>query len=375
MQVIIGSNYGDEGKGSVTSYFSNNTTINILTNGGAQRGHTAIYNGIRHVFHHFGSGTLKGAVSYFFKDFLIDPVTFLNELEELNSLGINPIVYRDENCRWVTPYDVIVNQELERHRENKHGSCGMGIWETIKRYNEMSCINIDSFNNMRLYDKYEYLDKIRYRAWSILESNDALSKDMKSILETQDISKRFIEDVESFCTNVSIKELYKIIPNYERVIFENAQGLLLNSDKNNIHTTPSETGCKNIVDFIEENFNKEVVEIIYVTRPYLTRHGVGKFVKEVERETLNADFDETNIYNEFQGYIRYGELSINKLLERIGRDFSYTCFKNNNYIKSLAITHLDELFLNLKDYQKYHFYNIYKFRKDMEINPLDQIIK
>ena len=363
MQIIIGSNYGDEGKGAVTSYFSTSDTLNILTNGGAQRGHTVVFNGIRHVFHHFGSGTLKGATSYFFKDYLIDPVTFLNELEELNYLKINPIVYRDGTCRWVTPYDVIVNQELERHRENKHGSCGMGIWETVKRYNEMTCHSIDTFNNMRLYDKYEYLDKIRYRAWNILYDNNSLSKEVDNILKSQDISKKFIEDIEIFCDKVKIKELRKIIPSYEKIIFENAQGLLLNSDKNNIHTTPSETGCKNIVDFIEESFNKKLVEIIYITRPYLTRHGNGYFVKEIEREKLNANFDETNVYNEFQGYIRYGKLSINKLIERIEKDFSYTCFKNNTYVKSLAITHLDEMSLKLKNYQKYHFYNIYEFNQ------------
>lgn len=373
MRVIIGANYGDEGKGAVTSYFSNSNTLNILTNGGAQRGHTVKMGDIRHVFHHFGSGTLKGAVSYFFKDYLIDPVAFLNELEELNNLGIKHIVYRDKFCRWVTPYDVVVNQELERHRENKHGSCGMGIWETVKRHREMLCMSLDAFNSSEKVDKIIYLDCIKDRAINILEENNALTRETRRILESDILKENFINDIKKFCSIVHVRDIHDF-DNMD-FIFENAQGLLLNSDKNNIHTTPSETGCKNVVDFIEENFNKEVVEIIYVTRPYLTRHGVGKFVKEVERETLNADFDETNIYNEFQGYIRYGELSINKLLERIGRDFSYTRFKNNNYIKSLAITHLDEASLKLKDYQKFHFYKVYNFRKGMDMNPLDRIIK
>ena len=363
MQIIIGSNYGDEGKGRVTSYFSNSNTLNVLTNGGAQRGHTAKYNGVKHVFHHLGSGTLKGATSYFFKDFLLDPVTYLNEKEELNKLGICPKVFRDKTCRWVTPYDVILNQELEKHRENKHGSCGMGIWETVKRYREMSCLNIDEFNNMRLYDKYEYLDKIRYRTWDILNNSDSLTKEMDSILKTQDLSKKFIEDVENFCKEIPCGyELWQIIPDYQKTIFENAQGLLLNSNPNDVHTTPSETGCKNIVDFIEENFKNKLVEIIYVTRPYLTRHGAGPF-EEIDRQELNANFDETNIYNEWQGYIRYGKLNTASLLQRIENDFSHTYGKNNNYIKSLAITHLDEMELSI---QQKNFYNIYEFRKQKE---------
>ena len=65
VSIIIGANYGDEGKGRMSDYLANKaiqagqSTITILSNGGAQRGHTVVLdNGFTHIFHHFGSGTL-----------------------------------------------------------------------------------------------------------------------------------------------------------------------------------------------------------------------------------------------------------------------------------------------------------------------------
>ena len=66
IKVIIGASYGDEGKGLATDFFgagaAGQETINVLTNGGPQRGHTAeLGDGRRHVFKHFGAATFRGA--------------------------------------------------------------------------------------------------------------------------------------------------------------------------------------------------------------------------------------------------------------------------------------------------------------------------
>ena len=60
---------------------------------------------------------------------------FCRELDELEKLGMKPKVYINRNCRITTPYDMIVNQALERQRgDGRHGSCGLGINETVERY-------------------------------------------------------------------------------------------------------------------------------------------------------------------------------------------------------------------------------------------------
>lgn len=79
IKIVIGANFGDEGKGKLTDYYTKNADncIVVCSNGGAQRGHTVLKSdGTRHVFHHFGSGTLNGADTYLPEDFILNPLVF-----------------------------------------------------------------------------------------------------------------------------------------------------------------------------------------------------------------------------------------------------------------------------------------------------------
>lgn len=98
IKIVIGANFGDEGKGKLTDYYTKNADncIVVCSNGGAQRGHTVLKSdGTRHVFHHFGSGTLNGADTYLPEDFILNPLVFREEWEELKKLGFaaNNIVF------------------------------------------------------------------------------------------------------------------------------------------------------------------------------------------------------------------------------------------------------------------------------------------
>ena len=140
-KIVIGANYGDEGKGLMTDYFcreaaaQGETCLNVLTNGGPQRGHTVVTpEGIRHIFHHLGSGSFAGADTFFCDAFLINPMIFRGEYEALRRAGADFRVFVHPACRWTTPYDMILNQMAEEFRGGKrHGSCGFGIWETVLR--------------------------------------------------------------------------------------------------------------------------------------------------------------------------------------------------------------------------------------------------
>ena len=86
VKVVIGANFGDEGKGLMTDYFASkeDNAIVVLHNGGAQRGHTVITpEGYRHVFRHFGSGAYVGAATYITKEFIVNPILFRQEYEKL----------------------------------------------------------------------------------------------------------------------------------------------------------------------------------------------------------------------------------------------------------------------------------------------------
>ena len=115
VKVVIGANFGDEGKGMITDFFAAEAELKdekvlvICSNGGAQRGHTVKSpSGMRHVFHHFGSGTFAGADTWLPGYFILNPMIFMNEYEELlKDMGK---IYLNPDSPVTTPYDMIINQ-------------------------------------------------------------------------------------------------------------------------------------------------------------------------------------------------------------------------------------------------------------------------
>ena len=221
IKIVCGSNWGDEGKGLMTDYFSQKpNSIVVCSNGGAQRGHTVTTpDGIRHVFHHFGSGTFNHASTYLSEDFIVNPIIFKQEYDELMKLGYIPNVYINQNCMLTTPFDMMANQIIEENRgKNKHGSCGLGIFETIKRY-KAGITDVD--NHIREY----YLEQFK-------RENIILTDEWSRIFLDNGIFEHFLDDWD-FMNNhsLTISDNY-FLNQFDNIVFEAAQGLLL--DQNNI---------------------------------------------------------------------------------------------------------------------------------------------
>ena len=356
IKVIIGSNYGDEGKGVTTSYICNKCNkpvLNVLYNGGMQRGHT-----VRDfVFHCFGAGTFEGADTYYDRSFMIDPIAWviesniLNDYVSKNNIDINPLTITNINCAVVTPYHVAINQAIEHKRGiNRHGSCGMGIFETYNRnkINKYKIIYSDLLNPYELYKKLclirdEYVP-YRLSQLDLIDDNinyiDLITSiQIDQFMKCVNIFTRKVKCVNSlndFCDETSE------FANYHTIVFEAGQGLLLDMSRINEskHLTPSHTGLTNIVDWINSLSSDINVEVIYVTRSYITRHGNGNLQYSTNMNELGlSEGDKTNTYNDYQGNIRYGYLDVQSMLSRIDEDFSKL---SRAAKKSLSITWLDK---------------------------------
>lgn len=351
IKVVIGASYGDEGKGLMTNCFCKNASdtgkrcLTVLHNGGAQRGHTvSLKNGTRHVFHHLSSGTFYGSDTYLADSFIINPLVFFDEHFKLMP---HVEVFYSSKCKWSTPFDMMINQIAEDSRgDNRHGSCGFGIWETIVRYNNTKTVSFRKFISMDQTKKINYLKEIRdnYLPKRLAELNiNEISDEWKETIEDERLIENFIEDCKYFDTH-AIEETGFILKRYPFIVFEGAQGLLLSQDtgENEKHTTPSYTGAENPVRLIQTLTGKNNVEVCYVTRTYLTRHGAGPFKEECPKEEINPDMiDNTNVPNGYQGTLRYGKLDVDALTARIKADFKKFDFLPGTQI-SLAITHLNE---------------------------------
>lgn len=358
ISVVIGANYGDEGKGLTTFQLAKNDfhnydqVFNILYNGGQQRGHTA--NG--YVWHCFGSGS-EYANTLYWPTFLVNPVAIMNEYNNLMIKGkrVNTLII-DDYCRVTLPHDVMLNRLKEnfKRRLNEHnGSCGMGIWETIKRsekyplYYKVLCNYIHENDINGLYKMIKILEEGYYKEQLKCFSNE----DKRYFYENLNLEDFFLasKDLDELAVKCNTKYYLNNLVGKNSLIFEGSQGLLLSDQNTTIskkYLTPSSTGLNYISDFINTNYSNFQIppEIYYVTRCYMTRHGKGPMEQECLKDDLNSKIkDNTNIYNTFQENLRYGTIYVPSLLKRINEDFSL--INNTVYInkpkKSLVITHLN----------------------------------
>ena len=355
VKVVVGANYGDEGKGLATRFFTlqalgrGHACLNVLYNGSSQRGHTAeLPSGQRHVFHHFGSGTLDGAVTFFHKDFMVNPATFVQEYEQLEELGIQPKCFVADECRVVTPFDMMINQVVENSRgDERHGSCGVGVWETQQRYAQsrfnLSFGQMKVLSNQRLY-QYLYEMAQTYVPSRLLEYKIGVANPLVALgagLAT--FIQHFINDfryMEAKATAVNDDTIDDMYRRYDTVIFEAGQGLAL--DENNIamrpHVTASKTGSQVPVQIALPRAKH--IEVCYVTRSYLTRHGAGPLPTECPPNEIGIeDIDQTNIDNEFQGSIRYGHMDYRDLTYRMEADRMANNSDSSRLSYSVMMTH------------------------------------
>ena len=332
-RIIIGANYGDEGKGTVVAGYTKacqGRVLNVLTNGGAQRGHSILTEDGSMTFQHFGSGTYHGADSFFSRYYILNPIWFRTEYIRLFRKPEH--IYRDKYCRWSTPFDVVANLITEAQRKRK-ASCGMGIWNTIRRCDHMPICTFDEFMAMEFPEKYLLQVKEYYERQIDIGNAEKIWRDTWN--EPQ-LIQNFITDCRFMAEHTEAAELKTL--DYDEVIFENGQGLLLtDTRKDTYDTTPSDTGIT-YGRWLAREAGIEDITAHYVTRPYLTRHGDGEMMDNDRRSVISKDIrkDRTNHYNEHQGEFRYGRLDIPMLRQRVAENADDIPFV-------LEVTHCDEM--------------------------------
>lgn len=330
---VIGANYGDEGKGLIVDYLCNSPgrTLVIRFNGGAQSGHTVVLpDGERHVFGHLGSGSFSGCPTFFSKFFIMHPMLFKRELQAFkekylsawSSLTSTVGLFADPWCLITTPYDVMLNQVIEDARgDDRYGSTGTGVSETVERsmHKEYKLMLGEIFSDQELTKK---LDDIRKQYVPERLMQERVSLDafplIKQVMESDEILSNFIDDYRFLLNNIAVIPTSGqfIIRSFDYVIFEGAQGLMLDWVKGEWpYVTRSNTGIRNVLELCSEIGIKEV-EAIYVTRPYVTRHGAGPLYDEISP----VGVDETNVLHPYQGELRYGALDVGELRHRIFTD-------------------------------------------------------
>ena len=348
---VIGKNFGDEGKGFTCGCLASSlkNALIIKHNGGGQAGHTVEdpEGKWRFIHHQIGAGAEYHVPTLFADSFMPDLFQLGKEVKEFTELfGFQSILYSEKNARVTTIDDVLLNMGAEFARgKNRHGSCGMGIEECVQRNAagyEITLEDIATMSNPDLLHRLKHIRKeyTGKRAEILRIQAPESSKDKKQsnlmnlstastssnpsnsttfsnfsnpyyeMLNNETVLENFVEEVKQ---NVKLLTLVdadrKWLEGFQHLIFETGQGLLLDQDYEAYapHLTSSKTGIHNPAIFLEKR-GLSLDEAIYVTRPYVTRHGNGPLPCEVDRSELpGVGEDLTNQPNEWQGTLRYAK--------------------------------------------------------------------
>ena len=359
---VIGKNFGDEGKGFTCSRLASSlkNALIIKHNGGGQAGHTVEdpKGKWRFIHHQIGAGAEYHVPTLFADSFMPDLFQLGKEVKDFTELfGFQPILYSEKNARVTTIDDVLLNMGAELARgENRHGSCGMGIEECVQRNAAGYGITVEELAGWSKQDLLDRLKQIRkeYTGRRAKTLGIYPSNPYYEMLNNETVLENFVIEVKENVKSLKLVDAdRKWLEKFQHLIFETGQGLLLDQDYEAYapHLTSSKTGIHNPAVFLEKR-GLFLDEAIYVTRPYVTRHGNGPLPCEVDPSELpGVGEDLTNRPNEWQGTLRYAKHeSLEAFFAPVLRDRDYVdCLEHMGETKLLKHPKLSILVTQLSE--------------------------
>ena len=355
-KIIIGKNFGDEGKGLATDTYALEavrgglSAVCVRHNGGAQAGHTVDLADARFVFSQLSSASFRGLDTYWADSFMPDLFKLSSEINSFRDIGGRvPAIYASPMCRCTYIGDVLINMILEASRgDERHGSCGMGINEAAVRSETypLRLGDVVGGSSDSLYRRLVELSR-EYTPKRIAKLGIDLSRagELGEMLLCESVLRNAAEEMSRNAEYLRLRET-DFLAGFDEVIFEGAQGLLL--DEFNLeyapHLTTSRTGLyepARILRDISGEGSFPETEVVYVTRSYVTRHGAGPLPYDGLLDPLVYGItDRTNVRNEWQGSLRFAPHgSVDEFTAAVVRDSAECDIPPK---RTLFVTHLNE---------------------------------
>ncbi len=280
VQLVVGTQWGDEGKGKVVDLLAEDVDIVARYQGGPNAGHTVKIENETFIFHHIPTGVLRPNIQCIIGNGLvIDPISMLDEIRTLEKRGID-VVSRLFISPWahlILPYHSKIEKLYEELKKGKKiGTTGRGIGPAYA--DKMSRIGIRVGD---LLDRNSLREKI---SETVGIKNQILQKvfgvDGFDPAEIEDILIRFLEKIKNCITDTTLM-LNSSIREGKNILLEGAQGTLLDIDFGTYpFVTSSNTTCGGVCTGLGISLRR-VDRIIGILKAYTTRVGNGPFPTEV----------------------------------------------------------------------------------------------
>ena len=280
--VIVGAQWGDEGKGKITDYFAGESDYVVRYHGGNNAGHTVIVNGSTFKLHLIPSGVLYDhPISVIGNGVVVDPGALLNELKYLKNKGIQPRLNISDRAHVIMPYHKLMDAALTNHQgslaagSTKRGIAPVYADKMFRHGIRMIDLTEPDILKEKLHRAYQF----NYKLISAI-SDHVIKEDEKSIYKEY---CKYGKKLSQYIKDVSV-ELYCAQQNGKAILFEGAQGISLDIDHGIYpYTTSSNSIAGNIATGTGVSF-RGIDRIIGVTKAYISRVGIGPLPTELPQE-------------------------------------------------------------------------------------------
>ncbi|MBQ0113015.1 MAG: adenylosuccinate synthase [Bacteroidales bacterium] len=290
VDVLLGLQWGDEGKGKVVDYLSTNYDIIARFNGGPNAGHTLEFNGIKHALHIIPSGIChKEKQNIIGNGVLVEPIIFLEEIESLHNIGFTPEdnLILSNKAHLILPTHRMMDAANEKSKgDRKIGSTLKGIGPAYTDKIARTGVRIGDIFEPDFREKYQRAKESHIRHIESLGfSTDEFQIDGKSLTEYETLWLEAIEKVRKF--NIIDTEYYinEQINQGKRVLAEGAQATMLDIDFGSYPFVTSSTTVSAGVCSGLGIAPTKIGKVFGTTKAYCTRVGSGPFPTELFDET------------------------------------------------------------------------------------------
>ena len=277
--IVIGAQWGDEGKGKITDLLSRSADVVVRSQGGVNAGHTVVVSGQTFKLHLIPSGILYPETECIIgSGTVIDPEVLIEEIEQLKALDVSVNnLYISQTAHVTMPYHRSIDTAAEERRgDYKIGTTGRGIGPTYADKSERTGIRVlDLMDSTLLKEKLE---------WTINYKNVILEK-LYNLppLDSEETIVQYLKYAQYLRPHVvdSSLKIYQAVQEKKNILFEGAQGTLLDLDHG---TYPYVTSSNPIAGgaCVGAGIGPTIIDrVIGVAKAYTTRVGEGPFPTEL----------------------------------------------------------------------------------------------
>ncbi|TWT00606.1 adenylosuccinate synthase [Planomicrobium sp. CPCC 101079] len=283
--VVVGTQWGDEGKGKITDFLSEHAEVIARYQGGNNAGHTIIFGGETYKLHLIPSGIFyKDKISVIGNGMVVDPKALVNELKGLHARGITTDNLRISNrAHVILPYHIKQDEVEEARRgANKIGTTGKGIGPAYM--DKAARVGIRMAD---LLDHVVFEEKLRQ---NLNEKNRMFEKFYETegftVDEIMEEYYSYGQEIAQYVTDTS-KVLNDAVDDGRRVLFEGAQGVMLDIDQGTYPFVTSSNPVAGGVTIGAGVGPTAIQHVIGVCKAYTSRVGDGPFPTELFDEVGN----------------------------------------------------------------------------------------